>query len=162
MPAFIDVQNFDFLGSNSQLPQVPDLVYHLTAGSNSSSSLGNSPLFGELNCLSSPISSSSSASLCSETPSTLQVLDWSSLTELIDPVSPTQSQPSTQTSLSTAPSTLPNSQEDSLLTLLLPSCGINQLGSLLDLSTPPSALLPMQPDAFAEDTNLWPLLYGVS
>jgi len=162
MPAFIDVPNSDFLESNPQLPHVPDLEYHLTVGSNSSFPLGEWPSFGDLSCLSSsPISTASSASLYSETPSTSQVLDWSSLTEFFDPVFPTPSQPSSQTSLSTPPSTLPNSQEDSLLTPPLPSYDINQLGSLLDPSIPPSAFLQMQPDTFG-DMHLWPLLNGVS
>ncbi|KAH9968609.1 hypothetical protein BC827DRAFT_1263130 [Russula dissimulans] len=163
MPAVIDVPNSDFLESNSQLPHVPDLEYHSTAGSNPFHSLGDWPSLGEPSYLSSsPISSSSSASLYSETPSTSQVVNWSDLTKFIDPVFPTPSQSSSQTSLSTPPSTLPNSQEDSLLIPLPPSCGLNQLGSLLDPSTPPGALLPIQPDVFAEDMHLWPLLYWVS
>src|SRR5712671_2686556 len=122
MPAIIDVPNSDFLESNPQLPHVPDLEYHLTAGSNFSFSLGDWPSFGELSCLSlSPISTSSSASLYSETPSTSQDLDWSSLAGFID--FPTLSQPSSQTWLSTPPSTLPDSQEDSLLIPLLHSYG---------------------------------------
>lgn len=111
-------------------------------------------------CPSDPLSS---ASLYSETRSLpSDSSDWSRIAEFFEQLPIDSAQPLSHCSPTTTPSSLPNTPEHPSISCssLLEPHAFGKPGSLLDLSTPPSAFLPAQPGAFTEDNYMWSFLCG--